>query len=124
MLRSYLLVASGMATASLALFAAACGGTTDTAGTGGRGSGSGGGSTAVHAEPPDAPPAKDPDGAVDVTFALKKLYLGDTNPDGTPGKGISWKQYGYDLDGKISTAASKDLCKPRNNAPASTVYPD
>lgn len=119
MLRSYLLVA-GLAACSLAVFASSgCGGTEV--------SGSGGGTdagAAVHAAPPAAPPMKAPDGASSVTFAINKLYLGDTNRDGTANKVNGWKAYGYDLDGKISTASSTDVCKPRNNASPKNVYPD
>ena len=57
-------------------------------------------------------------------FALKKLYFGDTNPDGTPDKTNGWKQYGVNVDGKVSTASSVDLCQPINNASKLKVYPD
>jgi hypothetical protein len=123
MLRSRLLV-SGLATTALLASAAlgtACGG----GGTGGSTSGTGGSSaTGDHADPPAPGPMKEGDGAASVTMAISKLYLGDTNRDGTPNKVNGWKQYGYDLDGKISTTASTDLCKPRNNAPPKNVYPD
>jgi len=122
MLRSYLL-AAGLSAVSIGMAASAgCGGT-DVAGPGGAG-GADAGPPAVHALPPDAPPPKAPDGATDVTFAIRKLYLGDTKRDGTPDKVNGWKEYGFDLDGKISTAVSTDLCKPRNNAPVKNVYPD
>lgn len=125
MLRSYLLVA-GLAATSIAISAAAgCGGT-DVQGSGGSSSasGTGGGANVPHAAPPPPGPSMPPDGASSVTFAVKKLYLGDYDRDGKTDKANGWKQYGFDLDGKISTATSKDLCKPRNNAPASSVYPD
>jgi hypothetical protein len=64
------------------------------------------------------------DGTGSVTFAISKLYLGDTDPDGTPDKANGWKHFGYDLDGKISTATSTDLCKTLNGALPSKVYPD
>src|SRR5215207_5340629 len=108
MIRSYLL-AAGVSAVSIGMAASAgCGGT-DVAGTGGSG-GADGGPPAVHALPPDAPPPKAPDGATDVTFAIKKLYLGDTKRDGTADKVNGWKEYGFDIDGKISTATSTDLC--------------
>jgi hypothetical protein len=61
------------------------------------------------------------DGAV---LAVTKFYYGDTNFDGTPDKTNGWKQYGFNLDGKVSTATSTDLCKPLNNAAPKNVYPD
>jgi hypothetical protein len=123
MLRSYLL-AAGLSAVSIGMAASAgCGGT-DVAGNGGAGGGDAG-PPAVHALPPDPPTAvTPPDGPTDVTFAIRKLYLGDTKRDGTADKVNGWKEYGFDLDGKISTATSTDLCKPRNNAPVKNVYPD
>src|SRR5690349_19491062 len=107
MVRSYLAVA-GVAVATLGLSAVTnCGGTTN---------GTGGGTTTdtgTHAEPPTAPATKPGDGTGSVTMAISKLYLGDTDADGTPDKANGWKNFGYDLDGKISTATSTDLCKPR-----------
>jgi hypothetical protein len=75
---------------------------------------------------PPAPPSGGSagDGAMSVTFAVSKLYLGDTDPDGTSDMNNGWKHFGYDLDGKQSTATSTDLCKPRNGATPKAVYPD
>jgi hypothetical protein len=122
---SSLLALAGVAAGSLALsfMAVACGGTETT--TGSTGSGTGGGAPADLSHPPaqmDGAPA--PDGTGATVLAIKKLYLGDTNRDGTANKVNGWKQYGYDIDGLASTAASTDLCKPRNNAPPKNVYPD
>ncbi len=123
MVRSYLALA-GVTVAALGLSGAVtnCGGSTVTGGTGG-------GTTTTttagaHAEPPAAGPMKPGDGTGSVTFAVSKLYLGDTDPDGTPDKANGWKNYGYDLDGKISTATSTDLCKPADGASPKNVYPD
>jgi hypothetical protein len=65
-----------------------------------------------------------PDGSGTTTFAVSKLYLGDIDRDGTPDAVNGWRQYGFDVDGKTSTAASTDLCKPLDGAPPSEVYPD
>ena len=125
MVRSYLAVA-GMTVASLGLaMVTNCGGTTTTGGSASTGSGgnttTGGG---THAEPPAPGAMKPGDGATSVTFAISKLYLGDTDPDGTPDKVNGWKNYGYDLDGDISTATSTNLCKPIDSATPKNVYPD
>jgi len=112
MSRSYLAVA-GVAVATLGITLLTNCGTTNDNGN------------AVHAEPPAVNPmAKAPDGTGSVTMAIKKLYLGDTDPDGTPDKTNGWKYFGYDLDGKISTATSTDLCKPASGASPKNVYPD
>ncbi|MFT3763924.1 MAG: hypothetical protein QM820_00115 [Minicystis sp.] len=135
MLRSYLVVA-GTATTALALAATInCGSSTDTTpSTGGAGGGAstsstttsstGTGGSGVHAQPPGPGPMKAGDGATSVTMAVSKLYLGNTNPDGTPNAQNGWKNYGFDLDNKISSATSTDLCKPRDNAATKNVYPD
>jgi hypothetical protein len=73
--------------------------------------------------PPAAPPNKPGDGP-GVVYAVDKLFLGETNRDGSQNKSNGWKQYGYNLDGKISTIESKDLCKPSSGAAPSTIYPD
>ena len=73
--------------------------------------------------PPSRPvdaPEGDGNGYV---FAVEKLFLGETDRHGIE-SASAWKKFGYNLDGKKSTADSTDLCKPLGNAPAATVYPD
>lgn len=72
------------------------------------------------AAPTDAPA---PNGSENVVFAVSKLYLGDTDRAGTEST-TAWKSFGYNLDGKISTKDSTDLCKPVEGATKSAVYPD
>jgi hypothetical protein len=62
--------------------------------------------------------------SIDTMLAVDRIYYGDTDFDNTPDQTNGWKQYGFDLDGKISTATSTDLCIPLNNAPVKNVYPD
>lgn len=57
------------------------------------------------------------------TLAIHVLRMGDTTPEGQLSS-TAWKGYGFNLDGKISTAASVDLCKPAEGANPSSVYPD
>jgi hypothetical protein len=78
----------------------------------------------AHAEPPQPGPQNPGDGTGATVFAVTHLYVGDTNRDGTPDPANAWKQYGFDLDGKISDQYSVDLCKPQSNAAPKTVYPD
>jgi len=91
-------------------------------GTGGAG-GTGTGGSIVHAEPPSAGPTHPPDGTGSATFAISKLYLGDTDRDGASNVD-GWKQYGFDLDGLVSTPSSADLCMPRAGATPKDAYPD
>jgi hypothetical protein len=92
--------------------------------TGDTGVASDAGGSALHAEPPPQGPSNPSDGLADTTIAISKLFLGDTDRDGTPDTANGWKNYGFDIDGKISTAASTDLCQPRGGAAAKNVYPD
>ncbi|WP_437593986.1 hypothetical protein [Sorangium sp. So ce1000] len=72
------------------------------------------------------PPAPGPEQAGDgggVAFAIDRLFLGETDRDGKKVAG-SWKQYGFNLDGKVSSTVSQDLCKPVDDTAPSEVYPD
>ena len=81
------------------------------------GSGSGGGNDLCSSLPATAclpiPPA--PSGAAQSTimkshnYALHDLFLGDTDRMGVSSAN-AWKTIGYDLDGKVTTANSKDVC--------------
>ncbi|MBI4702447.1 MAG: hypothetical protein HY744_15115 [Deltaproteobacteria bacterium] len=73
--------------------------------------------------PPPAPVGGGPGDGPGIVLAIKKLFLGDQGWDGVSSKS-AWKQFGYDLDGRISTKESKDLCKPAPGASAPAVYPD
>lgn len=113
MLRSHLAIATCLASALLSL--AGCG------------------STETPAEPGDdnsrvgLPPLPGPEKAGDgpgVVLGINKLYLGETDRDGTTNKASGWKQYGFNLDGKVSDTSSKDLCKPAAGGVPSSIYPD
>lgn len=80
--------------------------------------------TGTSAQPPAPGVHVPPDGAGSAAFAIRRIFLGDTDRDGTPNPANGWKQYGFDLDHDISTVASTNLCKPQNNAPPKNVYPD
>jgi hypothetical protein len=59
-----------------------------------------------------------------VILAATKIYYGDTDFTDAADKVNGWKQFGFNLDGKVSTSTSTDLCKPVNNAAPKNVYPD
>ena len=87
-----------------------------------------GGSTGpVHAEPPAPGAVVAPDGAGHVTFAINTLLVGDLDREGSAVAG-AWKQYGFDLDGKISGVGQPDglagLCAPLGSASAAVVHLD
>jgi hypothetical protein len=62
-----------------------------------------------------------PDGTGTVTFAVTKIYLGDTDPDGTPDMADGWKHYGYNLDG-VPAGNLAAFCQPVTGATAATVH--
>jgi hypothetical protein len=102
---------------------------TGAGGSGAGGSGTGGSTTSNGGaspglEPPPPGPTVAPDGTGSVVFAIRRLYLGDSDRDGSLDLQHGWQQYGYDLDQRISTADSKDLCLPRDNAATKALYPD
>jgi hypothetical protein len=104
---------------------AGLGGSTSTGSLGGGGAGGSGGG----ARPPDpgGPQAGDGPGAV---FAVRKFFLGDTDRNGAPDKANGWKQYGYNIDGLVTTCQGSaclqvhNRCKPRDGASPAFVYPN
>jgi hypothetical protein len=80
-----------------------------------------------HAEPPAPGPARAPDGAGHVTFAIDTILLGDRDREGRPDAG-AWKQYGFDLDHLVSGAGAPDgfrgLCTPLDGASHESVQTD
>ena len=124
MLRTRLLLAA----ASLATLAACGSSTTDSGTTSGAGGGSSTGTGtntgAAVGLPPTRPADGKPGDGSTVVMAIDKLFLGDLNRDGTPNGQNGWKQYGFNLDGKVSDKASKDLCKPAGGASPAQAYPD
>jgi hypothetical protein len=42
-------------------------------------------------------------------YALSRLYLGDTDRTGVP-SAAAWRMYGYNLDNKVTTKTSTDVC--------------
>jgi hypothetical protein len=53
-----------------------------------------------------------------TTFAVDRLFLGETTRDGVPSN-AAWKEFGLDLDGRDTTADSTDVCTLFGGAPRS-----
>ena len=64
--------------------------------------------------PPTAPDAPKTTSTAEHNFALKTLLLGDTTRAGQASP-TAWKDYGYNLDGLVSTKDSTDVCSPPGN---------
>ena len=77
-------------------------------------SGLGGFGGSLPACPPDKP----------AEFAVDQMFLGDVDFTGVPNPTNGWKNFGFNLDGRISTKASTDLCKPRAGGSPAGVFPD
>ena len=60
--------------------------------------------------PPD-PNGPPPDGTGPVVLAISNLYYGDTNRDGSSAAD-AWKQYGLNIDAKVTGRTSTDICTP------------
>lgn len=73
--------------------------------------------------PPAEPTGAGPGNGSGYVFATNKLFLGESNRAGTASD-EAWQEFGYNLDGKISDAASTGLCTPVGTATASSVHTD
>lgn len=72
--------------------------------------GGGGGNGAAVGQPPARPEGNATTDTSERTFAVNTLKLGTNN---------EWKKLGYNIDGKVSTGSSKDVCKPVPGGPTS-----
>src|SRR5579871_3438672 len=59
--------------------------------------------------PPPAPSGPPSTIIASHDYAVRHLYLGDTDRSGNTDPN-AWKTFGYDLDGKVTTEASFDVC--------------
>jgi len=106
-------------TVGLLVFVGCSSNSSGAGGDGGSGSSSGGGNGNDNCAnlPATAclPPPSVPSGASKTSsttahnYALHKLFLGDTDRNGVTSS-TAWESFGYNLDGKITTAASTDVC--------------
>ena len=89
----------------MTVYAAGCGSSDDT-------------QTTPAGQPPGKPSAPATTDTTTKTFALNKLYLGDSSRSGTPSND-AWKSYGYNLDQKTTAGSSTDVCTRAKGAPSS-----
>jgi hypothetical protein len=117
------LLAAGFGTVGLTAFAGvggltACSSSSSSASSsgGGSGGGSSGGADLCASlpsgscnDPPTKPTSGTPASTTPHNYALHQLVLGDTDRSGNPST-TAWQDFGYDLDGKITTQSSTDVC--------------
>lgn len=104
------LIGLGLGAASLVATQQGCG--SDDSGS------SSSGGTATGKQPPAKPDAPAAAGGDEKTFAINKLFLGETDRNGVANKD-AWKAYGFNLDGVSTTKESKDVCTRQAGASAS-----
>jgi hypothetical protein len=82
-------------------------------GSGAQGGGpvGGGGSTGTGIQPPPPPQGAGPGDGPGYAFEVTKLFMGGMDRNGAPNP-AAWKQYGYDLDHRVSTESDPGVCKP------------
>ncbi len=84
-------------------------------GSGSSGGSSGGGDLCAQLpssaclEPPAPPMGAPTNVTTPHNYAVHELYFGDTDRTGITSPN-AWQSFGYDLDGKVTTAASTDVC--------------
>ena len=108
--------------------ASSVGGATGTAGSvGASGMGGGAGGGGIAGSGPGVVPPKDPNGpaptGAPLALAIKRIYWGDKNRDGSEDP-QAWKDFGFNLDGLVSTPTSTDHCTPAAGADTSLVFQD
>ena len=68
--------------------------------------------------PPD-PGGPPPDGTGSIVLAFSHVYIGDTDRQGIA-SGAAWKQYGLNIDNKITDRTSTDVCTLTSGASKAT----
>ncbi len=103
----------------------AVGGSGGSGAVGGSGAtgGSGGGNPGVGQPPPPDPNAPPASGTAPTTLVIRRIFLGDTNPQGQP-DAQAWRKYGLNVDGLVSTKASTNHCMPQKGATKSSIQTD
>lgn len=110
--------AGGMACSSGAIANTVDGGTPIGLIDGGADTGPDAPATDLVGQPPGRPDAPATTASGVRTFAVRALYLGDATRDGAA-SASAWKSLGYNLDGKVSSSKSTDVCKRVQGASAS-----
>jgi hypothetical protein len=104
---------------SLVGFGLGVAGITATQACGGSSSSTGNGTDTAQAgkQPPPKPDAPATTDTSQKTFAINQLLLGESDRSGMTSNS-AWKTYGYNLDGKITTKDSTDVCTRQAGAAA------
>jgi hypothetical protein len=104
--------------------AVGCGGGGDTGGSGGSGGHGGSTSSASVASSSSSSDAASSSSGGLTCMSGEGVVLAGTKLSFGEGNSGQWKKVGFNLDGLVSTGASKDVCKPNSGAPPDTPYPD
>jgi hypothetical protein len=74
-------------------------------------------SSSSSSEIPSRPDATAATGQTLETFAINEIFLGEAPLAGGAPSNTAWKEYGYDLDGLVTTKSSTDVCELHAGAP-------
>jgi hypothetical protein len=69
-------------------------------------------------QPPLPPTIVTPPSATTMTFVINQVFLGEADRGGAA-SASAWKSYGYNIDGKVTTKSSTDVCTLASNAGSS-----
>jgi hypothetical protein len=106
------------------------GGSLGDGGAGAAGDGGSGGFVGSNGARPPAAGASQPGDGDGAVFAISKLFIGDTDRNGAPDKPNGWKNYGYNIDGQITSCQGNGCqavhhhCKPAGGGSPAIAYPD
>jgi len=98
------------------LLVAACSSDGKSDGAGPGGSTDGGAEPARLGLPPAKPDAPKTTSSTAMNFAVKKIRFGDLDESGNA-SADAWRTIGFNLDGKVSTRSSTDVCKNPGGSP-------
>jgi hypothetical protein len=87
-------------------------------GQGGSGNGDPGGTTCGNVGQPPCPTGGTTTTSTPHNYAVHQLFLGDLDPTTMQPNPDAWQDFGYNLDGKDTTASSTDVCTLVLGAPA------
>src|SRR4029079_18094389 len=106
----------------------ACGGSSDDDTKKKTDSGTGGGGGPDPEQPGRQPPAQSggnpASGTTETVIAIRKLFLGETDPATGTADNTAWKKIGYNLDGIVSTKNGTNHCKVQAGGSKSAIQTD
>lgn len=76
------------------------------------------------AHPPDPPPGPPGDASGPVVIAITRLSFGTEKLSDGLASTDAWREYGFDLDGLVTTTSFNNHCGPNSSANPNASFPD